>query len=134
MSTNLEIGIAFLTLLLLALAGAAVALFRLNLTRSRVKALLERHSPESVQAIVVWAGLKAYDAVEQIADAYEGMTSEQKQALAAKYAQALIELVLYGKASKTAATALLESQIRAEKHPALAAAPLPRAKPIEAVR
>lgn len=124
MDTNVQIITVVVAAVLLALMGAGVALFRANVSREKVKALLEKYSPDDIKAIVVWAGLKAYDAVEQVASAYEGLSSEEKQALAAKYAEALIKLVLFGKTSELASNALLESQIRADKHPEMALAPL----------
>lgn len=123
MEGDLEIVVAIVAAVILAVLTGGVALFRANVKRDKFKAWIETHSPEDLKEVAVWAALKAYDAVEQVASAYESMSSEEKQALAAKYAQALISLVLYGKASTLASTALLESQIRADKHPDLARAP-----------
>lgn len=96
-------------LLLVALLTVATYLFR-RLPRAAVQKWVETHSPAQLQQLLTWAALMAYDAVEQLADAYEGMTSEQKQALAVKLIQELLKA--FGvPVPASAAKAVLEREI-----------------------
>ncbi len=96
-------------LLLVALLTVAVYLFR-RLPRAAVQRWVAQHSPAALQQVLTWAALTAYDAVEQMADAYEGMTSEQKQALAVKLIQELLKA--FGvPVPASAAKAVLEREI-----------------------
>lgn len=96
-------------LLLVALLTVLATLFR-RLQRADVQRFIEQHSPAELERVLTWAALTAYDAVEQLATAYAGMTSEQKQALAIKMIQTLLKA--FGvPIPASAARAVLEREI-----------------------
>jgi ABC-type branched-subunit amino acid transport system substrate-binding protein len=100
---------ALAAVLLAALLTVLVVVFR-RITRPAVQKFVEQHSPAALQQLLVWAALTAYDAVEQMADAYESMTSEQKQELAVKLIQSLLKA--FGvPVPAAAACAVLEREI-----------------------
>jgi ABC-type branched-subunit amino acid transport system substrate-binding protein len=100
---------ALAAILVVALLTVLVVLFR-RIQRADVQKFIEKHSPAELQQLLTWAALMAYDAVEQLATAYEGMTSEQKQALAVKMIQTLLRA--FGvPVPASAARAVLEREI-----------------------
>jgi uncharacterized protein (DUF2344 family) len=106
--------IVFVGMVIVAALGLALGLWR-KVKRDQVQQFVQQHAPEDLKGIAVWAARTAYDAVEQVASAYEAMSNEEKQAQAAKWAEALYKWITTGIASREAATALLEAQIHASK-------------------
>ena len=106
--TTLIIGVVVLALTFL------VALFR-RINRQELIDLVTRWSPDQFDSLLGNLAGRAYDAVEQLATAYEHMTNEQKQQLAIKILQQLaraIGIILTNKA----ALAVLESYIYRRKN------------------
>ncbi|MBN1964848.1 MAG: hypothetical protein JW910_09385 [Anaerolineae bacterium] len=113
MNVNVEI-VTLIAGILVILIGFAVMQFR-KVRREQVAAYVREHSPADLQGVLVWASMRAYDAVEQLSEAYEALTPDQKQKLAVKFINALIRMATTGQVSAEAATAMLESQIYAGK-------------------
>lgn len=115
MSSDLIITI--LSVVVFALLTIALVLFR-QVKRVDLSAFVEHVTPDGLQPIALWAVTHAYDAVEQVASAYESMSSEEKQEQAAEWATEIYQFLTTGKLTQGAATALLEAQIYASKAPA----------------
>lgn len=114
--------------IVLAIAGLIVALVSYGvsqyrtISRAQVQAVIEKALPDGdFQTIGVWIGMKVIDAADQLADAYEGWTSEDKQKWAADAFVKLWDLVINGKPSKLAAIALIESLLLNEKQARMSA-------------
>lgn len=94
-----------------------VALFR-RASRQQVIDFVTTFTPDQLDGLLGNLAGRAYDAVEQLANAYESLTSEQKQQLAIKILQQLaraIGIIL----SKKAALAVLESYIYRRQNEAI---------------
>jgi hypothetical protein len=114
--------------ILVLLAGFAVQQFR-KLNRAKLLDEIRANVPADFQTIAVWCGARAFDAVEQLCDAYEAMTNEQKQAKATEYFLALFKLLTKGKVTDAAAVAVLESMIYTSKQ-----GQPPKPAPVEAAQ
>lgn len=128
--TLVTVGAAAIIVVIL---GTVYALYRKYANRDAFQAWIERIAPDEIQAIAVWASLKAYDAVAQIADQYGEMSDEDKQKLATKFVEAILDLLLRGQTSPEASRALLEANIRQSKHSEKSLAHRAGAPPLEAV-
>jgi len=96
------------------LATAILTILVMVFRRLERKALLEQVMRLSPNQFDSWAAnivSKAYDAVEQLAEVYEGMSSEEKQKLAVKLIQSMYKTWIGLTVSGSAATTLLEAFI-----------------------
>jgi hypothetical protein len=114
MNLNLnDLELQVLIPLSLGILGALVALVR-GISRQQAIAFVTRYTPDQVDALAELLAGRAYDAVEQLAEAYGEMTREEKQETAIKLIQQLAAAIGWA-LKQDAAKAMMESHIRQQR-------------------
>lgn len=98
----------------LVIAWMIIRFFTKRYESDQITQFVKEHGPDGLKDIQLWAAEKAWEALEQLGDAYD-ISEAERQKKARKLAKRLLDLALKGQISYDAASGLVESVIYNKK-------------------